>query len=137
MSVAVCRSGSSTVWSSYNLPTRVEYTSTNTYADFSYGPNRERVRTTEHDGSGVGRVPGGAAYSGEAGSPFWSKAAIIPVDAGPILVSVNLIHLWPGQHACGALKWRRGRGLRGARLPSKHRRPRPQETPLTHTRMRT
>lgn len=48
-----CNTGSSTVWSSYNLPTRINDGGTATYADFSYGPNRERVRTTEHQGNGV------------------------------------------------------------------------------------
>ncbi|MDP2326128.1 MAG: hypothetical protein Q8N51_19160 [Gammaproteobacteria bacterium] len=37
--------------SSWSLLTRIESSSATTYADFSYGPNRERVRTTEHEGS--------------------------------------------------------------------------------------
>ena len=46
-----CNPGSTTAWYSYNLPKRIELGSTTTYADFSYGPNREKVRTTEHEGT--------------------------------------------------------------------------------------
>ncbi|MDP2326418.1 MAG: RHS repeat-associated core domain-containing protein, partial [Gammaproteobacteria bacterium] len=98
-----CNAGSTTLWYSFNLPKRIGYSSTDTYADFSYGPNREWVRTTEHEGSAerviyhVGphfEVETSTAYTGthyRATVYFGERAVYARVD-GPSLLEEGYLH---------------------------------------------
>ncbi|MDP2325745.1 MAG: RHS repeat-associated core domain-containing protein, partial [Gammaproteobacteria bacterium] len=98
-----CNAGSTTLWYSFNLPKRIGYSSTDTYADFSYGPNRERVRTTEHEGSAerviyhVGphfEVETSTAYTGThyRATVFFGERAVYARVDGPDLLQEGYLH---------------------------------------------
>jgi RHS repeat-associated protein len=99
----LCNAGATTLWYSFNLPKRVE-SGTTTYADFSYGPNRERVRTTEHEGSDerviyhVGphfEVETSTAYTGthyRSTVYFGERAVYARVDGPGALLEEGYLH---------------------------------------------